>query len=325
MADPTPYVVSYSFSGFQATSPFAPLPAPRVDDEFANIANSIGTINAAVRDVRREDGELRNGIVTLDSLAVEVGTRLGVAYANAYDVAVAEGFVGTVDEWLASLAANVTVGSVTTGAAGSDAEVVVTGTAPDKVLSFTLPRGAAGPSGDGSGDMLVSVYDPNAKEADAFDMANMVEGANAKVLTASERAAIATIASKLGASDVASVAQIRANTAGKVIDTTGAWGSLAFVTLSGSPTLAIDFATFINGEVTTSSDRTLGQPSNVQVGQSGCIKITASGATRSISKHSYYKSATPFPIDIAAGATAYLFYFCASATEVLLNVVAEAT
>ena len=325
MADPTPYEVSYSFSGFQATSPFSPLPAPRVDDEFTAIATAIGTLVGAVTDLRRADGALKNGIVTLDSLAPEVGVRLGVEYASAYDVAVDNGFVGTESAWLASLAANLAVGTVATGASGTAAQVAIVGSAPNQTINFTIPRGDPGPSGAGSGDMLVSVYDPNGKTADAFDMANMVEAINAKVMTAAERSAVATISGKFGAGDVADAAAVRAKTASKLLDTTGAWGSLAFVTLSGSPTLAIDFATFINGEVTTSSNRTLGQPSNVQVGQSGCIKITASGATRSISKHSYYKSATPFPIDIAAGATAYLFYFCVSATEVLLNVVAEAT
>ena len=324
MADPIEYEVSYSFAGFQATSPATPLPAPRIDDEFSNIAETIGTLVEAVTDIRREDGALNNGIVTLDSLSIEVGRRLGVAYDSAYDVAVARGFVGTVDEWLASLAANVTVGSVTTGASGSDAEVVVTGTAPDKVLSFTLPRGAAGPSGDGSGDMLVSVYDPNAKEADAFDMANMVEGSNAKILTSSERSAVATISGKLGPSDVASAAQIRANTAGKVLDTTGAWGAAEFTTTTGGTTIAIDLGAFINTTIALASSRTLGEPTNAKPGQSGCIKIVATGGPRQISKHSAYKSATPFPLSLT-DTTVYLFYFVVAADEVILNVVQDVT
>ena len=39
----------------------------------------------------------------------------------------------------------------------------------------------------GTGDMLASVYDPTAVNADAFDMDNMVEGATNKILTAAER------------------------------------------------------------------------------------------------------------------------------------------
>jgi hypothetical protein len=44
---------------------------------------------------------------------------------------------------------------------------------------------------EGSGDMLASVYDPGTVAADAFDMDNMVEGADTKILTAAERTAIA--------------------------------------------------------------------------------------------------------------------------------------
>lgn len=39
------------------------------------------------------------------------------------------------------------VGTVTTGAAGSSAAVTMTGTAPNYVLNFTIPRGATGATG----------------------------------------------------------------------------------------------------------------------------------------------------------------------------------
>ena len=50
--------------------------------------------------------------------------------------------------------------------------------------TFTVYNGA---NGEGSGDMLASVYDPNAKNADAFSMANMVEGTTNKIFTSTER------------------------------------------------------------------------------------------------------------------------------------------
>lgn len=43
------------------------------------------------------------------------------------------------------------------------------------------------------GDMFKSVYDPNVIEADAFAMDNMAEGADAKIMTAAERARIAAL------------------------------------------------------------------------------------------------------------------------------------
>lgn len=43
------------------------------------------------------------------------------------------------------------------------------------------------------GDMTKAVYDPNSVEDDAFDMSNMIEGADAKVMTAAERTKLAGI------------------------------------------------------------------------------------------------------------------------------------
>jgi hypothetical protein len=69
MSDPTGYSVPYSFSGFQASNPTTPLPAPALDNEFAKLAAAVLSIIAAVKDVRRSDGVLNDGIVTFDSLA----------------------------------------------------------------------------------------------------------------------------------------------------------------------------------------------------------------------------------------------------------------
>ena len=45
----------------------------------------------------------------------------------------------------------------------------------------------------GSGDMTVALYDPSGKRTDAFDMGNMKEAANAKIMTADEREKIANL------------------------------------------------------------------------------------------------------------------------------------
>jgi len=47
--------------------------------------------------------------------------------------------------------------------------------------------------GTGGGDMLKSVYDPNTKESDAFNMANMDESASNKIFTSAERTLLAKI------------------------------------------------------------------------------------------------------------------------------------
>ena len=62
-------------------------------------------------------------------------------------------------------AATVTVGSVTTGAPGTQAVVTNVGTQGAAVLDFVIPRGA---DGTGAGDMAADVYDPQGKAQDVF-------------------------------------------------------------------------------------------------------------------------------------------------------------
>lgn len=76
MADPTGYDRDYSFSGFQANAPATPLPGQQVDIQLDKVSASITAIVDAIRDVRRPDGKLRNGIVTAESLSQDLA--LGV-------------------------------------------------------------------------------------------------------------------------------------------------------------------------------------------------------------------------------------------------------
>lgn len=88
---------------------------------------------------------------------------------TAYELAVEMGFTGTLEEWLTTPAGikgdkgdqgddstvpgppNVlTIGTVTTGAAGSQAAATITGTSPAQVLGLTIPRGDKGDQGDAS-------------------------------------------------------------------------------------------------------------------------------------------------------------------------------
>lgn len=93
-----------------------------------------------------------------------VGTR---GY-SAYEVAVQNGFEGTVDEWLESLIGetgpegpegpqgetgpightpNIRVGSVTTGEAGTDVIITKTGSLDIPIFNFTIPKGDKGDQG----------------------------------------------------------------------------------------------------------------------------------------------------------------------------------
>lgn len=71
------YTLTYSFSGYQAINPARPLPAPEIDTQFNNVAASIASIVAAVAQVRRSDGGIQNGVVTLDSLDPQLAAIIG--------------------------------------------------------------------------------------------------------------------------------------------------------------------------------------------------------------------------------------------------------
>lgn len=77
MANPSTYAVSYDFSNAQAVNPAAPLSGVALDTELGNIETALASVRAAVLDIRRSDGALKNGIVTLDSLAAPVRAAIG--------------------------------------------------------------------------------------------------------------------------------------------------------------------------------------------------------------------------------------------------------
>jgi hypothetical protein len=69
MADPTPYEPGYDFTASDK--------GPQLNVELADVAEATAQIVAALRDIRRADGALKNGVVTVDSLATSVIAALG--------------------------------------------------------------------------------------------------------------------------------------------------------------------------------------------------------------------------------------------------------
>lgn len=86
------------------------------------------------------------------------------------------------------------------------------------------PQGPQGTAGAGTGDMLVADYDPNGVTADAFDMDNMVEGTDAKILTAAERTKLGGIEALADVTDAANV-----NAAGAVMNSDTTIADMQFV------------------------------------------------------------------------------------------------
>jgi hypothetical protein len=76
---------------------------------------------------------------------------------------------------------------------------------------------------------------------------------------------------------VATAGNFRANTPGRVLDTSAVWSAAAELALTDAGTIAVDFSTFINAVVTLGGNRTLGNPINEKPGQSGYIRIVQDG------------------------------------------------
>lgn len=115
MANPTPYVPGYSYSDFQTSQPTTPLPAPQIDNDFASIQQTTDETIAALADVRRSDGALKNGVVTPDSLSPEALADLvpaATALAEQYrDEAAASAAAAAASETDAEEAAGLAVAS----------------------------------------------------------------------------------------------------------------------------------------------------------------------------------------------------------------------
>ena len=94
--------------------------------------------------------------------------------------------------------------------------------------------------------------------------------------------------------DKASVANIRASVADKVITADGVENACAIVTLTDATTVAIDWDAFLMADVTFTANRTLGNPTNVQVGTTRYIVVKGSSTTpRTISFGSNFKGDLP--------------------------------
>jgi hypothetical protein len=67
VADPVIFARSFSYTSFEGVNPATPKPGSALDAEMNDIAASIGSVAAALADVRRSDGALKNATVTPDS------------------------------------------------------------------------------------------------------------------------------------------------------------------------------------------------------------------------------------------------------------------
>lgn len=127
MAQPSPYVPGFDFSGFQASNPTTPLPGTAVDAELAAISTTTIEIVARLAVIQRDDAELTNKFVHWDGLDDYIRRLLGqiadiTAVLDAAIAAAAASAASAVDS--AGFAANAAASAVDanlseSGAAGA--------------------------------------------------------------------------------------------------------------------------------------------------------------------------------------------------------------
>lgn len=131
----------------------------------------------------------------------------------------------------------------------------------------------------------------------------------------------AALAAKLSAADIASAAQIRAATASKLLDGSNIYAAMAPVTLTDAATIAMDMATGIAFTVTLGGNRTLGTPTNVEVGKSGILRVLQDGTgNRTLALGSNWSMADGGAPDLSTTANAKdtFSFFAWSATDIEL-------
>lgn len=117
--------------------------------------------------------------------------------------------------------------------------------------------------------------------------------------------------SNAGVVELATVAEILANSADRALMTNAVWSAGALTSLTDAATIAVDMSLGLNFTVTLGANRTLGAPTNTKVGQSGFIRIIQDATgSRTLAYHADWKFAggTDPTLSTAANAIDLLYY-----------------
>jgi hypothetical protein len=119
--------------------------------------------------------------------------------------------------------------------------------------------------------------------------------------------------------------QYQANTPATLLSNNQVWSAATQVTLTDAATIAVDMATFLNATVTLGGNRTLGNPSNTKVGQTGYIRIVQPGSggpyTLAYASNWEFGGGVAPVLTTTANAVDILFYQVLSATSILGSMV----
>lgn len=113
------------------------------------------------------------------------------------------------------------------------------------------------------------------------------------------------------------------NTADKLLSTDQVWTAAAPVALTDGAIIAVDLDTMINASVTLAGNRTLSNPANIKVGQTGWISVKqdATGTRTLVFGSNYVFTGGNAPVlSTAANVEDVLFYACLESGKVLITI-----
>lgn len=120
--------------------------------------------------------------------------------------------------------------------------------------------------------------------------------------------------------------QYRLNTPATLLSNNQVWSAADQVALVDGATITVDMGTFLNASVTLGGNRTLGNPTNTKVGQTGYIRIVqdATGSrTLTYSSNWEFGGGVAPVLTTAANAVDILFYQVLSATSIFASLVRD--
>lgn len=117
---------------------------------------------------------------------------------------------------------------------------------------------------------------------------------------------------------VASVSEVRSSAANRLMNTALIESASAIVTISDAATVAVDWDTFINGQVTLAGNRTLGNPTNGQPGTWRTIEFIQDGTgsrTLAFGGNYVFPGGSAPVLSTGAGERDRLMIFCATTSR----------
>ena len=276
---------------------------------LAGIESAISTVAANIGSVNTVSGDIAN-VNTVAGVASGVSTLAPIA-ANITTVA---GIAANVTTCATNIANIVTVAGISTDVTAVAAVSADVTTCADNIAAIlAAPTEASDAAASAS--------------AAATSETNAAASASAAATSETNAASSASAAAASAASVTpADAADYRAKIADRLLSPVGVWDSAAEVTLTDGANIALDLNSGINFGVTLAGNRTLDNPTNAKVGQTGFIKVTqdATGSrTLAFDTNYKFKGGTAPTLTTDANAVDLLFYQVISSTFILVVLVGD--